>query len=104
MTTESPSEFTRFPRWRDSGERKICDGDFTTSCPWCSGYGLVTGYGGDPTGCSHCGESGHTWPPQCEKCGRFGRIGEQCQRMRIILEEVIPEHDQAIPFCEDADS
>ena len=42
-----------------------------TTCSWCGGYGMVTGYGGDPTECSHCGCSGIQWPPVCPDCCGF---------------------------------
>jgi hypothetical protein len=42
-----------------------------TTCSWCGGHGMVTGYGGDPTECRPCGYSGAQWPPTCPDCSKF---------------------------------
>lgn len=52
----------------------------TTTCSRCGGAGLVHGYMGDPKDCPRCGCSGIEWPPRCNRCGQFGRVGERCKR------------------------
>jgi ribosomal protein L32 len=42
--------------------------DADTQCSHCGGHGMVTGAGGDPTECWHCGYSGIQHPPICPDC------------------------------------
>lgn len=41
------------------------------TCSHCGGYGMRTGYDGDPVECHACGYSGTVYPPRCPDCSAF---------------------------------